>query len=163
MFWRGVLPYRRLLPLRAGGLGSPAGAAAGRGGGAGRAPAGGPHGWRAGAPGRLAASAAGRRLVGPRRALSAGARRIAAGGFGHKVSPAGVGVVGELARSFNEMSARLAGQIAQLEADREQLRTILGGLVEGVVAIDAGQCIRFANDRAAELIDFSAPQSVGRR
>src|SRR5262249_38060599 len=51
----------------------------------------------------------------------------------------------------------------QLEADREQFRTILGGMVEGVVAIDAGQCIRFANDRAAALLDFSAPAVVGHK
>src|SRR5215475_13890746 len=61
--------------------------------------------------------AIGRRLVRPLRELNAGARRIAAGNFGHKVYPIGTGEVGELARSFNEMSAHLAAQIAQLESD----------------------------------------------
>ena len=61
------------------------------------------------------------------------------------------------------MSERLAAQFARLEEDRQQLRMILGGMVEGVVAIDAGQCVRFANDRAAALLDFHAPVAVGRK
>jgi two-component system phosphate regulon sensor histidine kinase PhoR len=104
-----------------------------------------------------------RRLVRPLRELHKAARRIAAGQFGQKVSPAGRGELGGLARAFNAMSERLAAQFAQLEADREQLRMILGGMVEGVVAIDAGQCVRFANDRAGELLDFNAAAAVGRK
>src|SRR5262249_42603556 len=60
-----------------------------------------------------------------------------------------------LARTFNHMSARLAGQVAQLEQEQQQLRAILGGMVEGVVALDAEQRILFANNRAAQLLDFA--------
>ena len=103
------------------------------------------------------------RLVRPLRQLREGARRVAAGGAGVKLYPAAGHEVGDLAQSFNALSTRLAGQIAQLEADREQLRTILGGMVEGVIAIDAEQNVRFANDRAADLLDFRASAAVGRR
>src|SRR5262245_8837153 len=51
--------------------------------------------------------------------------------------------VADLGRSFNAMSARLAGRFAALEEERQRLRTILGGMVEGVVALDAGQRIVF--------------------
>src|SRR5262245_20019285 len=41
-----------------------------------------------------------------------------------------------LAETFNATSERLAERIARLERDREQLRTVLSGMVEGVVALD---------------------------
>jgi two-component system phosphate regulon sensor histidine kinase PhoR len=71
--------------------------------------------------------------------------------------------VADLGRSFNAMSARLAGRLAALEEERQQLRTILGGMVEGVVALDAGQRIVFANGRALQLLDLPSPPPVGRR
>ncbi len=104
-----------------------------------------------------------RSLVRPLRELTQGAGQIAAGDYGQKVFAAGRDEVSTLARAFNHMSAQLRSQFGQLEADRQQLRAILSGMVEGVVALDAGQRILFANDRAAQLLDFSAPTAVGRK
>jgi two-component system phosphate regulon sensor histidine kinase PhoR len=95
--------------------------------------------------------------------LSAGARRIAAGNYGAKVFATGPDEIGGLARSFNYMSEQLESQFTQLEADRQQLRAILSGMVEGVIALDADQRILFANDRAAQLLEFQAPAAVGRK
>src|SRR5205814_9075043 len=50
-----------------------------------------------------------------------------------------------------------------LDTERRQLRAVLGGMVEGVVALDARQIVLFANDRAGELLEFDPVQSVGRR
>jgi two-component system phosphate regulon sensor histidine kinase PhoR len=63
---------------------------------------------------------------------------------------------------FNRMSEALAVRMARLEEDRQQLRTILSGMVEGVVALDADQRILFANDRAGVLLEFSGVSPVGR-
>src|SRR5262249_2894593 len=60
-------------------------------------------------------------------------------------------------------SERLADRIARLEEDRQQLRTILSGMVEGVVALDAEQRILFANDRATELLELSTSATAARR
>ncbi len=95
--------------------------------------------------------------------LTARAERIAAGEYGHKVHEGGADEIGMLARAFNVMSQRLAEQFDQVEKDRQQLRAVLSGMVEGVVAIDAEQRILFANDRAARLLEFSAPVAVGRK
>jgi two-component system phosphate regulon sensor histidine kinase PhoR len=89
------------------------------------------------------------------------AERIAAGEIGHKVYPASPREAARLAESFNHMSERLAAQVARLEEDHEQLRAILGGMVEGVIALDAEQRILFANDRAADLLEFT--EAVGRK
>ena len=96
-----------------------------------------------------------RRLARPIQEMMQAAEEIAGGRFGQQVHVSGGGEVARLARTFNRMSDRLADQIAQLEQDQQQLRAILGGMVEGVVALDAEQRILFANDRAAQLLDFA--------
>ena len=60
------------------------------------------------------------------------------------------------------MSERLAAQFSQLEEDRQQLRTVLSSMEEGVIAVDPEQRILFANNRAAQLLDFPAARVVGR-
>jgi two-component system phosphate regulon sensor histidine kinase PhoR len=104
-----------------------------------------------------------RRLTRPLAELTAGAANIAAGNYGHKVYITANDEVGTLARTFNQMSLRLAAQFAQVDEDRQQLRAILSGMLEGVVALDARQQILFVNERAAQLLEFQAKTAVGRR
>ncbi|MFN4259256.1 MAG: ATP-binding protein [Gemmataceae bacterium] len=104
-----------------------------------------------------------RRLLRPLRKLTLSAERIAAGAYGHKVYPEDYDDIGLLARTFNYMSERLAVQFAQLEEDRQQLRAVLSGMIEGVVALDAEQRILFVNERAAQLLEFDAVGSVGHK
>jgi two-component system phosphate regulon sensor histidine kinase PhoR len=101
-----------------------------------------------------------RRITRPLQELTEGAARIAAGAHGHKVYAAGKDEVGNLAQTFNHMSERLAAQFAQLEEDRQQLRAILSGMVEGVVALDANQRVLFANERAVELFEAASARAV---
>jgi two-component system, OmpR family, phosphate regulon sensor histidine kinase PhoR len=123
--------------------------------------------WTAAAGAGLAAVALSfwlaRRGVRPLAELTEAARLIAEGGYGHKVYAAGGDEIGTLARSFNRMSAGLARQFAQLEEDRQQLRAILSGMVEGVIALGADERILFVNERAARLLEFQAQAAVGRR
>ncbi len=103
-----------------------------------------------------------RRFVRPLLDLTEGANRIAEGEYGHQIH---AGVWGEsrlLARTFNQMSQRLEAQFQQLEADRQQLRTILGGMIEGVVAIGPGQRVLFANEAAGNMLEFNPQTAVGR-
>jgi two-component system phosphate regulon sensor histidine kinase PhoR len=104
-----------------------------------------------------------RRLTRPLQELTAGAEKIAAGNYGYRVYDAARDEVGMLAREFNHMSVHLASQFAQLEEDRQQLRMILSGMEEGVVALDAEQNILFANERAAQLLGFGPPPATGRK
>jgi two-component system phosphate regulon sensor histidine kinase PhoR len=66
-----------------------------------------------------------------------------------------------LGETFNRMSERLGERIAELEEDRQQLHTILSGMVEGVVALDAEQRVLFVNARARELLELSQGPLVG--
>ncbi len=95
--------------------------------------------------------------------LTRSAEEIAAGRYGRRVFSESSNEVGKLAHTFNHMSERLADQFAQIEDDRQQLRAMLGSMVEGVVAIDAEQRILFANERAGQLLEFTVRNAVGRR
>jgi two-component system phosphate regulon sensor histidine kinase PhoR len=103
-----------------------------------------------------------RSLTRPIALLTHGAEKIAAGNYGHRVYAEGTSDVGQLARTFNYMSDQLAEQFAQLEEDRQQLRTVLSSMVEGVVALDPAQRILFANDRAGQLLGFPVHSALGR-
>lgn len=74
----------------------------------------------------------------------------------------GADTVTSLGRSLIRLKERLDVRIAQLEEDRQQLRTILSGMVEGVVALDSDQRILFANERAVQLLEFANPGPIGR-
>jgi two-component system phosphate regulon sensor histidine kinase PhoR len=97
-----------------------------------------------------------------------------AGGLFWHLSPAGaaVGVAAVLAAAVvlvrraarpDDGGRRLADMVSLVEHDREQLRAILSGMVEGVVAIDADLRVVFANDRAGELLGFDPAGAVTRR
>jgi two-component system phosphate regulon sensor histidine kinase PhoR len=104
-----------------------------------------------------------RRIAQPLQELTDRAARIATGDYGQKVYLSGSDEVGTLAKTFNHMSERLQSQFSQLAEDREQLRTILSSMVEGVIALDPGQRILFANERAGELLGFQTQSAVGRK
>jgi len=91
-------------------------------------------------------------------------RRVVALGEGRPVRPvisrAG-GPVGRLVRQFDEVAPALQSRIAQLEQDRQQLTAVLGGMAEGVVAVDARRRLLFANASADRLFGLG-PGSVGR-
>ncbi len=104
-----------------------------------------------------------RRFVRPLHELTEGARQIAGGHYGHQIQTDGVDDVQTLAQTFNGMSRELNAQFKQLENDRQQLRTVLGGMIEGVIAIDAEERLLFVNDRAARLLDFDPTTAISRK
>jgi two-component system, OmpR family, phosphate regulon sensor histidine kinase PhoR len=103
------------------------------------------------------------RVAQPLREMAEAAQRIARGDYGHKVYLDRADEVGALARGFNHMSQQLARQFVQLDEDRHQLRAVLSSMVEGVIAIDAGQRILFANDRAGQMLEIPARTAPGRK
>jgi two-component system, OmpR family, phosphate regulon sensor histidine kinase PhoR len=99
----------------------------------------------------------------PLRELIEFVERVSKNPTGQRLLFPGVDDLARLARALNRLSERLAVRIAELEEDRQQLRTILSGMVEGVVALDADQRILFANERATQLLEFPNPGPIGRR
>jgi two-component system phosphate regulon sensor histidine kinase PhoR len=71
------------------------------------------------------------------------------------------GRVGRLARLLDSVAPQLETHMARLEQDRQQLRAVLSGMAEGVIAIDARRRLLFANASADRLFNLDAT-SVGR-
>ncbi len=104
-----------------------------------------------------------RSLGRPLRALLGAAAKLGEGNSGQRAFSEGPDEIGELVSAFNRMSEQLDARIARLEEDRQQLRTILSGMVEGVVALDSNQRILYANERATQLLGLPWQAPVGRR
>ncbi|MBA4189241.1 MAG: PAS domain-containing sensor histidine kinase [Planctomycetaceae bacterium] len=108
----------------------------------------------------VAAGVLARRFSQPLAELNEGARRLAEGDLGYRIEVTGHHEVATLAHTINGMSGRLEAMFDLLEHDKEQLRAILSGMVEGVIAIDEGRRVLFANDRAGKLLGFVPDQAV---
>lgn len=101
-------------------------------------------------------------LVSPVQALHKAAIAMASGAYKQRAFVTNRDELGALAGSFNKMSEELGQRLSQLqESDRRQA-TVLGGMIEGVVAVDDRQRVLFANDAAGRLFDFD-PHEVEKR
>ncbi len=84
--------------------------------------------------------------------------------MGRRVRPVrtrAVGPLGHLTRRFNEVIPIIEGRIAKLDREAQQLRIVLGGMTEAVIAIDMRRKLLFANSSADALFGLDA-NSVGK-
>jgi signal transduction histidine kinase len=94
--------------------------------------------------------------------LTLAARRIGAGDLGASIPGEGGRELGILATTMEEMRRSLVdltGEIRRREADAQ---AVLGGIVEGVYAVDRMRRIRFLNPQAEKLLKVSAAEAIGR-
>ncbi|MFO0910110.1 MAG: ATP-binding protein [Isosphaeraceae bacterium] len=71
------------------------------------------------------------------------------------------GPVGRIALAYDAFAPRHESRMARLERDRQQLRAVLSGMAEGVVAVDSRRRLVFANPSADRLFGLG-PSAVGR-
>ena len=86
-----------------------------------------------------------------------------AAALGSSVPPREAGRGDEFARleaCLEENEARFVEQVEQLRAERNQLTAVLGGMVEGVVAIDLDRHVLHLNAVAAKWFRRPAPESA---
>lgn len=102
------------------------------------------------------------RIVEPLMRLIEGAKAITAGQYDQQVVVAGRDEIGLLGMAFNRMSREMVRQIDELRKHGEQLGTVLGSMIEGVIAVDADEKILFANGAAATQLEFAISRCLGR-
>ncbi|HEU4338928.1 MAG TPA: ATP-binding protein [Planctomycetota bacterium] len=103
-----------------------------------------------------------RRTASQLRELARAAQSISSGDFSPRIRHIDRGESGELASAMDEMAARLEAKLDEAGRSREELRALLSGMGEGVIATDRGQKILFYNQAAAALLDFEADTPPGR-
>ncbi len=102
------------------------------------------------------------RIVDPLAELIRGARAVSLGEYEHEVQVANRDELGLLGQAFNRMSRELFRHTERLRQNGERLATVLGGMIEGVIAVDRDEGILFANGAASRLIGFEPEGVEGR-
>ncbi len=90
------------------------------------------------------------------------ARRVAGGDLNVRFYPTGEDEIGRLGRAFNEMTTRLADQVAALDAQRDQLAAILDNMAGGVLIVGQEGRVQLINPAAASLLNTSRENALGR-
>lgn len=104
-----------------------------------------------------------RKVAAPLIAMNSMANAIAGGDYGRRVQGLGRGEFGQLARSFNVMAAHLRDRVEMITRDRNKLLAVLGGMVEGVIAVDREQSILHMNGVAGRILSTVPATSFGRK
>src|SRR5215212_7174741 len=84
--------------------------------------------------------------------LTLAARAIEQGDYSSRIEPGYDDELGDLARSFNAMTARFQDSFSRLEEGKETLDAILENLGEGVLATNLEGKVMFANPTARRLL-----------
>lgn len=105
-----------------------------------------------------------KRVSAPLSATAALAERIAKGDYETAVEPVeGADEIARLSEAIATMNRQLEERLQTITADRNQVLAILGGMVEGVVAIDRDERVVHMNSVAARLLGANPGEVEGRR
>jgi PAS domain-containing protein len=110
----------------------------------------------------LAGVLLGELVAAPVRALTAAAMRIGSGDFSASIPAGGAAEVGALARTMEDMRRNLIDLTSTLRQREAEARAVLGGIVEGVYAVDRERSIRYLNSQAARLLGVTPEEALGR-
>ncbi len=103
----------------------------------------------------------GRWLVHPVSELRDAADRIGRGNFSTAIPPQGTQEVSALAATMEVMRRNLVELTTALRRREAEAQAVLGGIVEGVYAVDADRRIRYANPQVAKLVGREPERMVG--
>lgn len=108
------------------------------------------------------------RLVSPIRILAVGTRAVAAGNYDKRLPATSNDELGELVRSFSDMTEKLAlardeakHSQEQVERERAYLRALLGRLSSGVITLDDQLKLRVFNASAGQILQFDVDRAIG--
>jgi nitrogen fixation/metabolism regulation signal transduction histidine kinase len=102
-----------------------------------------------------------RGLTVPIKALAEGADRIAQGNFGHRVEVLAEDELALLVESFNQMSAKLEENSAELQERRRYIETVLQSLSTGVISFDAANRVTTINKSAVQILRLEDADFTG--
>src|SRR5690606_2647235 len=94
--------------------------------------------------------------------LTDAARRIGSGDLAASIPEERGKELGVLASTMEEMRRNLIGLTSELRRREAEAQAVLGGIVEGVDAVDSLRRIRFLNSQAERLLKRSAKAALGR-
>jgi len=117
-----------------------------------------------------------KRITVPIQALAEGAAAVAAGNLDHRVQSGAIDELGDLVRSFNQMTADLQENKSRIEATqaslgatnveldnrRRYIETILQTIATGVISLDSELRVRTMNRAAAQMLEVQGAAGESR-
>ena len=103
------------------------------------------------------------RIIEPVAEISRAVDAMAKGDYQQRVYLANRDEFGQLATKLNRLSQDLDNRMTKLSESHERQATVLGGMLEGVIAVDRRERVVFANAAAARIFDFRPGMVEGRR
>ena len=103
------------------------------------------------------------RLTRPLSVISDAALAFESGDFEPKNLDLPSGELGDLGRVLNRMGVEIHARMRELQKDEGQLRAMLAGMVEGVIAVDEEDRISFSNAAARQLFNLGHLRVDGQR
>jgi two-component system phosphate regulon sensor histidine kinase PhoR len=92
----------------------------------------------------------------PIQALTDLANRVASGRLEQGVRAESDDELGRLSKAINEMSLQLQSKIEEISREKDYLQTLLGGIMEGVLVVDARGRILMVNNALRQLLSLPA-------
>jgi signal transduction histidine kinase/HAMP domain-containing protein len=93
--------------------------------------------------------------------LTDAARRLGAGDLATSIPVGGAKELAVLGHTLEEMRQNLVDLTSELRRRETEAQAVLGGIVEGVYAVDDARRIRFLNPQAERLLKISASEAIG--
>jgi len=94
--------------------------------------------------------------------LAEAARRIGAGDLSASIHEESGKELGALSSTMEEMRRNLIALTSELRRREAHAQAVLGGIVEGIYAVDQERRIRFLNTQAERLLKVSADEALGK-
>jgi signal transduction histidine kinase len=94
--------------------------------------------------------------------LTRAAQRIGSGDLGAAIPGERGKELGVLAKTMEEMRHNLVGLTSELKRREAEAQAVVGGIVEGVYAVDRDRRIRFLNPKAEKLLALESAAVIGR-
>jgi signal transduction histidine kinase len=110
----------------------------------------------------LAGVILGQQVTGPVSTLTDAAVKLGQGDFSTSIPVGGTREVGRLGRTMEDMRNNLIELTGTLRRREAEAQAVLGGIVEGVYAVDKSRIIRYLNPQAARLLGMQAHEAIGR-
>src|SRR5919201_1599869 len=102
------------------------------------------------------------RVTRPVLEMEAIARRMSQGEYAARAPVRSTDEIGSLGRALNAMMAALREKIDDLQEERAKATAILDGMVEGVIAVDAHECVLLMNERARAMFSVGPGRGDGK-
>ena len=103
-----------------------------------------------------------RRLLKPLVSMTRIAESMAKGDYGQRLSIARSDEIGELGEALNRMARSCQRRMETFQTDHRQLLAILGGMAEGVVAVDENERVLHMNEAAGQILGAEPSASLGK-